>query len=354
MRIIAIEEHWASPGIEQALAAQPEADRDPSLVLSAIGDHAARLAELGPTRLARMDALGIDIAVLGLTPPGTQPLAAVDAVPLCREANDVAAQAVAAQPTRLRAFATLPTADPDAAVAELERATHQLGTVGVMVYGRTGARPLDDPAFDELLGAAAELGQPVFIHPQIPTRTIRDASYSGFDPAVELGLSTFGWGWHLEAGLAALRLVLAGTFDRHPSLQIILGHWGEMLLFWLDRVDSLSNVSPHLERRVADYVRQNMFITCSGMLEPRLARHALDLTSIDRLLFSTDHPFAHVDAAGVEALFASIPDAADRERFAWANAAQLLRIDVGPDAELEEGLDAGGGSPPTARISPGS
>jgi uncharacterized protein len=326
VRIIAIEEHWASPGIEQALAARPEAERDPSLVFNTLGDHAQRLADLGADRIAGMDALGIDVAVLGVTPPGTQPLTAADAVPLCRDANDASAQAVATHPDRLGALATLPTSDPDASVAELERCTHHLGHVGAMVYGRTGTRPLDHPAFDELLGAAADLGQPIFIHPQIPPPAIRDASYRGFAPEVELGLATFGWGWHLEAGLAALRLVLAGTFDRHPRLQIILGHWGEMLLFWLDRVDSLSNVATHLERRVSDYVRDHIFITSSGMLEPHLLRHALDHTNIDRLLFSTDHPFAHVDAAAISRLLDSIPDATDRDRFAGRNAAQLLRI----------------------------
>ena len=52
-------------------------------------------------------------------------------------------------------------------------------------------------------------------------------------PLVDLGLATFGWGWHMEAGLCALRLILRGTFDRHPDLQLVLGHWGEKArLLW--------------------------------------------------------------------------------------------------------------------------
>ncbi len=143
-----------------------------------------------------------------------------------------------------------------------------------------------------VLGVAPPAAQalPVFIHPQIPAAAVRDASYRGFEPLVDLALSTFGWGWHMEAGLSALRLILRGTFDRHPGLQIILGHWGEMLLFWLDRVDALSSVATHLDRRVADYIRDNVYITSSGMLPDRLLRHALDFTSIDRILFSTDYP----------------------------------------------------------------
>jgi predicted TIM-barrel fold metal-dependent hydrolase len=55
-------------------------------------------------------------------------------------------------------------------------------------------------------------------------------------------------GWHADASLATLRLILAGTFDRHPDLQIILGHWGEMLVPFADRADLLSAASTHLER----------------------------------------------------------------------------------------------------------
>ncbi|MGO9191445.1 MAG: amidohydrolase family protein [Streptosporangiaceae bacterium] len=325
MRIVAIEEHWTTPGLAGALAAQPDAERDESLMFNAMGDHEQRLADIGAGRLQWMDAAGIDVSVLGVAPPAAQALPAAQAIPLSREANDLAAEAVRAHPGRLRAFATLPTCDPGAAVTELERCATRLGHVGAMIHGRTGARSLDDPCFDDLLATAAQLGQPIFIHPQIPAAAVRDASYRGFEPLVDLALSTFGWGWHMEAGLSALRLILRGTFDRHPRLQIILGHWGEMLLFWLDRVDALSNVATHLDRRVADYIHDNVYITSSGMLSDRLLRHALDFTSIDRILFSTDYPFQHVDAPAVQRFLTCVRPP-DREKLAFRNAERLLRI----------------------------
>ncbi|HVT66287.1 MAG TPA: amidohydrolase family protein [Trebonia sp.] len=127
------------------------------------------------------------------------------------------------------------------------------------------------------------------VHPQLPSPALRDAAYRGFDPLTELALATFGWGWHLDAGLAALRLILRGTFDRHPDLRLILGHWGEMLPFWLDRADSLSRVAG-LPRPVSDYLRSNFYLTTSGMLNPALLRHALSVTTVGRLVFSTDYP----------------------------------------------------------------
>ena len=324
MRVVAIEEHWTTPGIDQALRAQPAGIRDESLVLNDRGDIPARLLDIGEQRVQAMDAAGIDVQILSIAPPGTQGLPADEAIALSRDANDRATQAVGRYPARLKAMTTLPTSDSDAAVAELARTADAPGHVGIMSYGRSGDRPLDDPAYDELLAAAAELRRPVFLHPQIPSDAARDASYRGFDPTIELALATFGWGWHIEAGTAALRLILRGTFDRHPDLQIVLGHWGEMLLFALDRIDSLSNVATHLERRVADYFRSNIHIATSGMLTPRLLSHALDFVSVDRILLSGDYPFRRL--ATVTGFLGTLPDGEDQEKIAHANAEVLYGL----------------------------
>ncbi|MET9224493.1 amidohydrolase family protein [Lentzea sp. NPDC003310] len=317
--LIGIEEHWVLPELAAAVA-----DRDESLAFNDLGDHQERLRDLGEGRIATMDAQGIDIAVLAQTPPGTQALPEAQAVELSRRANDVAAEAVAAHPDRFRALSTLPMSAPHAAAAELERAAG-LGHVGTMVYGRSGDLLLDDPAYDEFFAAAAALRQPVFLHPQLPSAALRDASYRGFDPTTDLALATFGWGWHVDAGLAALRLILRGTFDRHPELQLVLGHWGEVLLFWVDRADSLARVAG-LERSVADYLRSNFHITTSGMLNPALLRHALSVTTADRLIFSTDYPFQHPSREEITAFLDEFDSAADRQKFAWGNASALFGI----------------------------
>lgn len=177
MALIAIEEHWNLPELTAAVRALPAGRGDPSIVLDEMGDNLQRLDDLGQGRIAAMDAQGVDVQVLSLAPPGTHPLDAADARALARRANDTAAEAVGRHPTRLRALATLPMADPAAATAELERAAAS-GFVGVMVYGRVGDVPLDDPRFDELFAAAAAAGMPVFIHPQVPPAGVRAAAYS--------------------------------------------------------------------------------------------------------------------------------------------------------------------------------
>jgi predicted TIM-barrel fold metal-dependent hydrolase len=202
-----------------------------------------------------------------------------------------------------------------------------LGHVGTMVYGRSGDRFLDDPAYDEFFAAAAELGQPVFIHPQIPSDAVRDASYRGLGELTDLALATFGWGWHLDTATAALRLILRGTFDRHPALQVVLGHWGEMLLFWLDRADSLSRLAG-LQRPVSDYIRTNFHITASGMLNPALLHHALAVTTVDRLIFSTDYPFQHPTQDEITSFLGHFTSDEDRQKFSSANAAALFGLEL--------------------------
>lgn len=296
------------------------------MVLNDRGDIPARLLDIGEHRVQAMDAAGVDVQIVSIAPPGTHGLPASEAVALSRDANDRASEAVDRYPSRLRAMSTLPMSDPDAAVAELERTASATGHVGIMSYGRSGERSLDDPVYDELLATAASLRRPVFIHPQIPPNAVRDASYRGFDPSTDLALATFGWGWHIEAGLAALRLIVRGTFDRHPDLQIVLGHWGEMLLFALDRIDSLSNIATHLERRVAEYFPTNIHVATSGMLTPRLLRHALDYTSVDRILLSGDYPFHRLVPATVTDFLHTLPGGEDRQKIAHANAESLYRL----------------------------
>ena len=177
VKIIAIEEHWTSAAISDALDRLPEGARDESVAFNTMGDNQARLEDIGRSRIEAMDAAGIDLSILSVVTPATQALPAPEAVTLAREANDEATEAVRAHPDRFRAFATLPTSDPTAAAAELERCATRLGHVGAMIHGRTGSRPLDDPAYDDLFATAARLRRPIFIHPQIPSNELRDAAY---------------------------------------------------------------------------------------------------------------------------------------------------------------------------------
>jgi predicted TIM-barrel fold metal-dependent hydrolase len=228
MRVIAIEEHFLTPEIAAATAAQRPA-------AGSQGDIRAKLDDLGGRRLADMDSAGIDMQVLSVSPPGAQELDAAVAVPLARDANDRLSAAVAAHPGRFAGFATLPTADPAAAAAELDRAVTSLGFRGAMIHGHTRGRFLDDHDYLPILERAEALGVPIYLHPTFPAPQVAQAYYGGFAAPVSGALATAGWGWHAETGLHALRLVLGGVFDRFPQLQVIIGHMGENIPFSLAR-----------------------------------------------------------------------------------------------------------------------
>lgn len=321
-RVIAVEEHAWTPELRSALVDSGDDDTVTWFSNSGIISH--RLLDVDEERVARMDAAGVDLQVLSITTPGTQSLPSALAVPLARDANDFLFDAVQRRPDRFAAFATLPTPDPDAAAVELRRCIHELGFVGAMLFPRTGPNLLDHNRFRPIFEAAAELGAPLYLHPGIPPAAVREACYDGFDFATSLMLSTGGWGWHAEAGLAALRLILAGTFDRHPDLQLILGHWGEMLVSFADRADALSGTSTHLDRHVLEYITSNVYATAGGILSHRMLRQALDVLGADRLMFALDDPYngGSLDARG---FINSAPmSLEDRHKFAHLNAERLL------------------------------
>jgi uncharacterized protein len=251
-----------------------------------------RLDDLGEQRLALMDESGVDVQVLSVTTPALHNLEPEESVTLARRTNDLVAATIAKYRTRFQGFATLPTAAPKEAAAELERAVTRLGLVGTMLCGRTREKNLDHPDFLPLLQTATRLGVPLFVHPQIPQRAVREVYYSGFSDLIDTAFATFALGWHYEAGIQFVRLILAGVFDKYPDLQIILGHWGEVVLFYLERLKVLGRVA-HLQRPIADYIRQNLYVTPSGMWSQPYLQRTLELVGPERILFSTDYPYQY-------------------------------------------------------------
>lgn len=331
MKIIALEEHFLDPAV--AAASAPEIQRlapgfgatsDPARGRS-YSPRSDVLRDLEEGRLADMDAGGVTMQVLSCLT--TQQLPADVAVDLVRAANDRAAAAVAAHPDRFAAFAALPTAVPDAAADELRRCVSELGLVGTMIFGRTGGEFLDEPRFAPVLDAVADLDVPLYLHPGFPPAEVSAANYAGgLDPLVTARMQTSAWGWHQETAVHFLHLVLSGVFERYPTLQVILGHWGEMIPFYLDRLDeALPPAVTGLDRTVGDVVRHNTYVTPSGMFSQAQLRFCVDTVGVDRILYSVDYPFIGNDDAASFLERADLPREA-KERIAHGNTERLLRL----------------------------
>jgi len=288
LRIVGLEEHVVLPVLLDAWAKAGV----PQIPQLGVGDApvARRLRDVGEQRLADMDDQGVDVAVLSLATPGVQNLAPADAVGVAREANDALAEVVNANPQRFQALAAIPTPSPEAAAAELERTVGKLSFCGAMLYGRTGDKPADAPEFDDLYATAERLRVPLHFHPQTPVQAVQDAYYSGLPNGVGPALATAGLGWYYDLGVQYLRMIFSGVFDRYPHLQVIAGHWGEVVLFYLDHVGFLRDMA-RLERPLVDYFRQNFWVAGSGTVSERYLRWTAEVVGTDRMLYSTDYPY---------------------------------------------------------------
>jgi hypothetical protein len=284
MRTIALEEHFLAAS--DTLPPRMGGGLPPEL--------SAALSDLGAGRIAAMDQAGIDVQVLSHNVIGDGDADWRERWPrFAREANDQLAEAISACPDRFAGFATLPMSDPEAAATELRRTVTEHGFKGPMINGLTEGRFLDHADFRPVLRAAADLGVPVYLHPGLPPEPVRAAYYSGLNDGANFALATAAWGWHQEAGLHSLRLIMSGVFDELPGLQVVIGHMGEMIPFMLARSEErLTPAAGHLKLGVAEYFHRNFHITTSGFFTMPPFLTALHTVSVDRILFSVDYPYS--------------------------------------------------------------
>lgn len=319
MRTVGTEEHFVTGEVLDAWGNLGSAAREESEGSVPAGEWRERLLEVGERRIAAMDEAGCEVQVISLTTPGLSNLSGDEAVRLQVQTNDRIAELVSARPERFQGFATLATGVPAEAARELERAVGQLGLHGALLFGRTGERNLDDPENWPLFEVAASLRAPLYIHPQVPQAPVRAALYAGFDDAIATAFATYGIGWHYESGVQFLRLALAGVFDRFPDLQVILGHWGEVVLFYLDRADQMA-MQAKLPSRFSEYARRNAYVTAGGLYSQRNLRWAVEAIGAERVMFATDYPYRSGPDGGVERFLESAGlDRTDQERIAHGN-----------------------------------
>jgi predicted TIM-barrel fold metal-dependent hydrolase len=326
MKLITLEEHYRSKQIDSEIGEEKNYFRSMNSAGEQMAQRLANLTEIGERRIADMDKAGIDMQVLSHTVPSPEVVDAQRAVPLAQRVNDELAQAIARHPTRLAGFATLPVADPFASANELERTVKQLRFRGAMINGMPQGRFLDDPRYTPILERAEALGVPLYLHPAPPPESVEKTYFSGLEPGLARILSIAGWGWHAEQGLHTIRLISTGVFDRFPNLQIIIGHMGEMIPFFLARIDAaVTPFAKGLKRSVAEYFHNNVHITTSGIFTAPPFYLALQVVGADRILFSVDYPYSSNDQ-GRSFLEKLSLSPGDFEKITHLNAERLLRL----------------------------
>ncbi len=319
---IALEEHFA---VEETLG-----DSQQFMPLDFWPELRARLLDIHEQRLHLMDRHGIEKMILSLNAPAVQAIRdARRAAEVAWIANDCLAEQVSRRPERFAGLAALPMQDPDAAARELQRAIAVLGFKGALVNGFSQLGEEDTslyydlPQYEPFWAEVERLDVPFYLHPREPLPSQR-RMYEGHP-----WLMGPVWAFAAETAVHALRLMASGLFDRHPRLQIILGHLGEGLPASLWRADHRIRKSPRgypAVKQLNDYFCANFYLTTSGNLRAQTLIGAMLEIGADRILFSTDYPFEDVDEAAE--WFDRVPiSEPDRLKIGRTNSLTLFKID---------------------------
>jgi 2,3-dihydroxybenzoate decarboxylase len=285
------------------------------------------LVDLDQVRLGHMNDSGIDKQVIGLTAPGVQVMDRADAVSFAQLANDQLAEAVRRHPTRFVGMIAVAPQDPAAAAKEIERGVTKLGMNAVIINSHTQGEYLSDPKFWDIFAAAEMHGAPIYLHPTaLPPDMLQPFQECGLDGAI--------YGFGCETGMHAMRIITSGAFDRFPKLRIIIGHMGEALPFWAYRLDYMHRASVAskryesmrpIKRRPSDYLRENFYITNSGVAWEPAVKFTQDFMGVDRVLYAMDYPYQY---AVDEVCFMDEMNMplADKTRFFQTNAEAVFKI----------------------------
>jgi predicted TIM-barrel fold metal-dependent hydrolase len=317
--VIALEEHYLDAEVKALFApADARAGAPP--------ETAKRLGDLGALRIKEMDDAGIDVQVLSHGAPSVQKMDAESAVRLARQANDRLYEACRTHKGRFEAFSVCPTPDPKAAADELERTVTKYGFKGAMIHGLTNGVFHDDKRFWPLYERAEALDVPIYIHPAYPHPAVVEAYYKDYIGAYP-NLASSGWGFGVETATQGIRFVLSGMFDKFPKLQIILGHLGEGLPFYLWRINqSLARPgNTGSMQSFRDVFCEHFHITTSGFFSDPALQCCITELGIDRIMFSIDYPFVE-NPPGTEWINALSLNATDKAKILSGNAQRLLKI----------------------------
>ncbi|MBC2670315.1 amidohydrolase family protein [Novosphingobium piscinae] len=288
-----------------------------------------RLLDIDALRIADMDARGIDMQVIGLTSPGPNMLPADQATALAEIANDRLGEACAKHPDRFIGLAACAPQDPEAAAREIERSVGRYGFRGVIINSHIQGEYLDHPRFRPVLATIERLGIPLYLHPQTPPRAM-------IGPLLEAGLDGAIFGFGVETGFHALRLITSGTLDRFPGLRVVIGHMGEALPFWMARLDFMHNAQVTSQRyemlkpiakKPSDYLRENFYITNSGMAWEPVIRFTQQVLGTDRVLYAMDYPY-QCPVEEVAMLDRMDMSDADKRRFFQTNAQAVFGLEI--------------------------
>jgi 2,3-dihydroxybenzoate decarboxylase len=210
--------------------------------------------------------------------------------------------------------------DPEAAASEIERGMSKLGLHGVLINSYTKGEFLDRQKFWPIFEAAVAHDAAIYIHPRTPAPQM-------YEPFSEYRMDAPMWGFHVDISTHAVRLLLCGVFDQFPGLTIVLGHMGEGLPFWLNRLDTISARMglETIKRKPSEYFLDNFVITTSAMFWDPILKLSMEVLGPERIMFGVDYPYAPSEVATKWLDAAPISDEDKRKIYA-TNAERVFQL----------------------------
>ena len=332
MKIIDLEHHFTTPLTLDIMAKRTETPRfDPEkglgyfedtwLPITGIG-FKDLLLDLGEGRIKLLDDCGIDFAQMSLTAPGADSFEAETARIVADDANNTIAAAVAKYPDRIGGFMTLAAKDPEWSLKEIDRCL-EMGLWGWHTHSNFKDAYLDEKQFWPILKRCEALEMPIYIHPTVPAaKELR---------AFGVSLACPSYGFTADVLFCFMRMVARGVFDEFPRLKLLLGHLGEGLPFFFDRVNAayrqgFGQPDPEMggyEHEPSYYIKNNVWTTTSGNFLPEALYCTRDVMGIDKITMATDHPYEIINK-GVDMIVKDVPLSEDEKKaFLGGNAKAL-------------------------------
>jgi uncharacterized protein len=249
---------------------------------------------------------------------------------LVRAYNDWLSEFCSVAPDRFLGQAVVPMHDPAEAVREIERTGRMKGLRGLFVGDDGADFPITDPSYDSFWAAAAEQRRPVNIHIGGGALRRRNMLFGKNPPPGQKEAFVSIAPMSIAETLAML--IFGGTFERHPTLQVIIAEGGiGWVAYFLERMDAVFKkqgrwAGTTIPNKPSEYFQKNVLVTFE---EDEAGIRTYDLIGSKRIMWSSDYPHSdttwpHSEQA-IEHFFGKMP-AEDRVAMTRDNAGKVYGL----------------------------
>ena len=284
---------------------------------------------MGPGRIARMDARGIDVQVLSVNGYWWYAADRDLASRIVRAEDEGLARWCDAHPDRFVALSSVSLQHPDLAAEQLDHAVTTLGLRGASIGGHVNGEVPSSPRFDPFWAKAEELRVPVFVHPGGADNVIVEG---GLDARGDLGNVV---GNPLETTIFLSHMIFDGTLDRFPGLKVCGSHGGGYLPSYFGRTEVACQVRRNADclnqKQPSEYLRTQILADTMVFSQEGL-RHLVAEMGASQVVYGTDIRSPNMTAPDWPDTLDLILDAPslsndEKEAIVGGNLVALLRIE---------------------------